>query len=82
MIFDKLEQQLPAHGIYTANDGTQNYCLNTRDKQLAKNLHNAFEKRIQDIKSLFIAPNQFITIESKKYDVNSLSKAFNNEIIV
>ena len=45
MLFDRLEQHLPSYGMYTANDGRQDYLLNTQDKQLAKDLYSSFTKR-------------------------------------
>ena len=80
MLFDKLEQYLPSYGMYTANDGRQDYLLNTQDKQLAKDLYSSFTKRVEEIQSSFVNAHQFISLETKQYGIDSLNAAFTSGI--
>ena len=80
MLFDRLEQHLPSYGMYTANDGRQDYLLNTQDKQLAKDLYSSFTKRVEDIRSLFVNAHQFISLETKQYGIDSLNTAFTSSM--
>lgn len=53
LIFDPLEQELPANGYYSITDGNERFVMNTGDTNLRQTYYDGFEQKTDRLAHLF-----------------------------